>query len=400
MNISKRGQGIEFSAIRMLTPYADQAVRQGKKVYHLNIGAPDVETPQAFFDAVRNFEEKTLAYAPSKGFEALRKATSNYYKSIGIDFDMDEIYITQGASEALDFALTTCIDVGDEIITCDPYYSNYQTYLDLTGAVCRTFETKVEDGYRLPAKKDIEKILRPRSRAFLLSNPGNPTGAVYTKEEIQMIAEIAIERDMFIIADEVYREFVYDGEVFYSFANVKEIEDRLVLLDSISKRFSACGARIGSLACKNKKVLECVNKLCNGRLSVSTLDQYGAAELYNTDKSYFQEVNKQYQKRRDVIYQGLIDIPGVKVEKTKGAFYIFPEFPVEDTLDFAKWLLTDFELGGETVMVAPGQGFYRDPEKGKTKLRLAFVINEQDIKKSVKILKAGLEEYQRIKSGI
>lgn len=396
MNISRRGEKLEFSAIRMLTPYGEEAEKKGKKIYHLNIGAPDVYTPAAFFEAAKNFKEHTLTYAPSRGIEPLRIATSNYYKNVGVDFSKDEIFITQGASEALEFALIATLDVGDEIITCDPYYSNYQTYFDLVGVKAKTFETHVENGYRLPSKSEIESVITAKSKAFLFSNPGNPTGAVYTKKEIELICEIARERDMFIISDEVYREFVYDGEKFFSFAQVKGIEDRLILLDSISKRFSACGARIGSLSSKNKGVLEVVNKLCNGRLSVSTLDQIGATELYKVDPSYFKEVNEEYERRRDCIYEELKKIPGVKVEKSKGAFYTLPEFPVKDTMDFAKWLLTDFDVEGETTMVAPGAGFYKDPEMGRNKLRLAFVLNTSDIKKAVNILNLGLRKYLEI----
>lgn len=396
MNISRRGEKLEFSAIRMLTPYAEEAEKKGKKIYHLNIGAPDVYTPKVFFEAVGKYSEPTLRYAPSRGIESLRIATSNYYKNVGVDFSKDEIFITQGASEALEFALIACVDVGDEVITCDPYYSNYQTYFDLVGVKAKTFETYVENGYRLPSKSEIESVITDKSRAFLFSNPGNPTGAVYTKEEIELICEIAREKDMFIIADEVYREFVYDGEKFFSFAQVEGIEDRLILLDSISKRFSACGARIGSLSSKNKEVLEAVNKLCNGRLSVSTLDQIGATELYKVDPSYFKEVNEEYERRRDCIYEELKKIPGVKVEKSKGAFYTLPEFPLKDTMDFAKWLLTDFDVDGETTMVAPGTGFYKDPEPGRNKLRLAFVLNTTDIKKAVNILNLGLRKYLEI----
>ena len=380
----------------MLTPYAEEAEKKGKKIYHLNIGAPDVYTPEVFFEAVAKYSEPTLRYAPSMGIESLRIATSNYYKNVGVDFSKDEIFITQGASEALEFALIATLDVGDEVITCDPYYSNYQTYFDLVGVKVKTFETYVENGYRLPSKSEIESVITDKSRAFLFSNPGNPTGAVYTKEEIELICEIAREKDMFIIADEVYREFVYDKEKFFSFAQVKGVEDRLILLDSISKRFSACGARIGSLSSKNKEVLEGVNKLCNGRLSVSTLDQIGATELYKVDPSYFKEVNEEYERRRDCIYEELKKIPGVKVEKSKGAFYTLPEFPLKDTVDFAKWLLTDFDVDGETTMVAPGTGFYKDPEMGRSKLRLAFVLNTSDIKKAVNILNLGLRKYLEI----
>lgn len=396
MNISRRGEKLEFSAIRMLTPYAEEAEKKGKKIYHLNIGAPDVYTPEVFFEAVAKYSEPTLRYAPSRGIESLRIATSNYYKNVGVDFSKDEIFITQGASEALEFALIATLDVGDEVITCDPYYSNYQTYFDLVGVKVKTFETYVENGYRLPSKSEIESVITDKSRAFLFSNPGNPTGAVYTKEEIELICEIAREKDMFIIADEVYREFVYDKEKFFSFAQVKGVEDRLILLDSISKRFSACGARIGSLSSKNKDVLEAVNKLCNGRLSVSTLDQIGATELYKVDPSYFKEVNEEYERRRNCIYEELKKIPGVKVEKSKGAFYTLPEFPLKDTMDFAKWLLTDFDVEGETTMVAPGTGFYKDPEMGRSKLRLAFVLNTSDIKKAVNILNLGLRKYLEI----
>lgn len=393
MKISQRAKKIEFSAIRKLTPYAQEAKKRGKKVYHLNIGAPDVEVPQAFFEAIGDFKGRVLKYPAAAGIEELRIAWSKYYKRRKLKFEPEDIYITSGASEALLLVLMTIADEGEEIITTNPFYSNYKTFVDQLNLKINAFNTSPDNGFAIPSKEEIESVISEKSVAFLISNPTNPTGAVYSKEELERIKELAIKHDMYIITDEVYREFVYDGLEYTSFAEIEGIEDRLILLDSISKRFGACGARIGAIAAKNPDVLTSINKLSTGRLAVPTLEQIGAAALFDSDEAYFKEVNDEYLKRRNTIYEELKKIDGVSVYKPKGAFYIMPTLPVDDAEDFAKWLLTDFDLNGETLMMAPADGFFYNSDEGKNKVRLAFVLNVNDIKKSMNILKEGLRKY-------
>lgn len=393
MKISNRVQKIQFSAIRKLTPYAQEAKKNGKKVYHLNIGAPDVEVPQAFFDAIGDFQGKVLKYPSAPGIDELRESWSNYYKKRNLNFEPENIFITSGASEALLLVLMTIADEGDEIITTNPFYSNYKTYMDQLNLKINAFNTSPDNGFALPSTEEIEKVISDKSVAFLISNPTNPTGAVYSREELERLKELAIKHDMYIITDEVYREFIYDGLKYLSFAELEGIDDRLILLDSISKRFGACGARIGVIAAKNKDILTSINKLATGRLAVPTLEQIGAAALFNSDESYFEEVNKEYEKRRNTIYEELKKIDGVSVYKPKGAFYIMPTLPVDDAEDFAKWLLTDFDVDGETLMMAPADGFFYNSNEGKNKVRLAFVLNVNDIKKAMNILKEGLRKY-------
>lgn len=396
MKISNRVENLKISAIRRLSPYANEAKERGMKVYHLNIGAPDVHVPEEYFEAISNFKERVLKYAPSPGLDFMRKATADYYQSKNIDIQKDEVFITNGASEALAFTLLTVGNPGDEIITSNPFYSNYKSFFDQLELKMNAFDTSEKDGFQLPSEEEIEKVVSDKSVAILLSNPCNPTGAVYSKEELQRVINVAKRHDLYIIADEVYREFIYEGLEFTSFGEMEGIEDRLILLDSISKRFGACGARIGSIASKNKEFLTQINKLCSGRLAVPTLEQYGAAALYQVDEKYFEEVNNEYLRRRDTIYEELKKIDGVDVYKSKGAFYVMPTLPIEDAEDFSKWLLTDFNVDGETLMMAPGEGFYYNSDHGKNQVRLAFVLNCEDIKKAMNILALGLKEYQSL----
>lgn len=396
MKLSNRSKNVKLSAIRKLSPYANEAEKRGIRVLHLNIGAPDVHVPENFFQAISNYKERVLQYAPSAGIESLRKATSDYYQSKGVNIAPEEVFITSGASEALLFTLTAIADRGDEIITSNPFYSNYKSFFDQLELNMNTFDTSEENGFQLPSEEEMEKAISEKSVAILLSNPCNPTGAVYSKEELQRVIHVAKRHDLYIIADEVYREFVYEGLEYTSFGEMEGIEDRLILLDSISKRFGACGARIGSVSSKNKEFLTEINKLCSSRLSVSTLDQIGATALYQSDESYFEEVNQEYLRRRDTIFEELSTMEGVSVYKSKGAFYVMPSLPVKDAEDFAKWLLTDFSIDNETVMMAPGDGFFYHSDTGKNKVRLAFVLNCDDIKRAMNILREGLKEYQKI----
>ncbi|MDO5714859.1 MAG: pyridoxal phosphate-dependent aminotransferase [Tissierellia bacterium] len=395
MKLSKRMTEMPYSAIRKLTPYAVAAKEKGKKIYHLNIGAPDVRTPDEFYRAIREYNVSTLTYAPSQGIPELLEVTSKYYKGKNMDFEPEDLVVTAGGSESLLFCLLALCDPGDEVLTCEPFYTNYVSYFYETGVTFNTFPTKVEENFKLPSKEDIEKAITEKTKVILLSNPGNPTGAVYTKEELERIGEIAKEHDLFIISDEVYREFIFDGAKFVSFASIPGLEDRVVIIDSISKRFSACGARIGCVATKNKDLTSIFIKLATGRLAAPTLEQVGAVALYQMDDSYFKEVNEEYQKRRDCIYEELMKIDGVYASKSAGAFYTMASLPVDSADDFARWMLEEFDVDGETVMMAPAAGFYQHEEKGKNQVRLAFVLNCEDLKRAMFILGEGLKAYQK-----
>lgn len=393
MNFSKRITSMQESPIRKLVPYAQGAKAQGKKVYHLNIGQPDIETPDSFMESIRSFDEKVLAYSLSQGMPELIDAMINYYKKYDMDFEQDDILITNGGSEALLFSIIAVADAEDEILVPEPFYTNYNGFSSAVDVKVASITCKAEDGFHLPDKKTIEEAINPKTKAFVLSNPGNPTGVVYTAEEVQMLADLAREYNLFIIADEVYREFVYDGLGYTSFGNIKEVEDRVIIVDSVSKRYSACGARIGSIASKNKELMRQILKLCQGRLCVPTLEQIGAIELYKTPEDYFESVNKEYEKRRNIVYESLNDIPGVLCKKPTGAFYVNAKLPVDDAEKFTIWMLKEFDVDGETVMLAPSEGFYATKGLGKDEARIAYVLNENDLKKAMNILKKAIENY-------
>lgn len=393
MKLSKRIEKVEYTAIRKLTPYADKARKEGKKIYALNIGAPDTDVPDVYYETFKTFKKGPLPYTNAQGHPELREATAKYYKSRNIKFDADDIYITSGASEAILFTFQVIANEGDAVLTTDPFYTNYMTVFDQLGVELDAFKTDPDKGFALPEEEEIEKHIHDKTVAILLSNPTNPTGALYSEEEINRIVNLAKKHDLYIVADEVYREFVYDGNTYKSFGEVEGIEENLILIDSISKRFGACGARVGSVASKNKRFNDGINKLCNCRLAASTIEQVAAAKLYGIDKSYFEEVNKEYQKRRDVIYEELISIPGVTVKKPKGAFYVMPKLPVDDTEKFAIWMIENFDIDGETIMFAPARGFFKNKEDGKQMVRLAFILNIDAIKKSMRILREGIKAY-------
>lgn len=396
MRISQRIQEMQLSPIRKLVPLAEAAKKEGKKVYHLNIGQPDIETPKEFFDAVKNFDQKVLKYAFSQGIPEVIECFRKYYDKWGIHYTEDQIRITNGGSEALTIALTAVCDYGDNVLVPEPFYTNYNSFSKSTGVNCIPVTTKAEDGFRLPAKEKIVSLINDKTRAILLSNPGNPTGAVYSREQVNMVKDIALENDLYIIADEVYREFVYDGLDYVSFGQIPEIEDRVIITDSISKRYSACGARIGCICSKNDELMAEVMKLCQGRLCVSTLDQVGAAALCNVPDSYLKSVYDEYIKRRNVVYDALKEIPDLICEKPTGAFYIIAKLPIKNAENFVKWMLTDFDLDGETIMMAPAQGFYATPGLGVDEVRLSYVLNVDDLAKAMKVFAKGLEEYRKI----
>lgn len=394
MKFSKRIEDMQSSPVRRLVPFAQEAKAKGKTVYHLNIGQPDVKTPRVFFDAVHSFNEDVLEYALSQGIPELIDSIIEYYKKYDMHFEKDEILITNGGSEALMFAMLAVCDVDDEILVPEPFYTNYNGFASTVSVKINSVTTKAEDGFHLPSKEEVVAAITPKTKAILLSNPGNPTGVVYTKEEVRMLADIAKEKNLYIISDEVYREFVYDGEVHTSFGAMKDIEDRVILVESVSKRFSACGARIGSLASKNKALIAQIMKLCQGRLCAPTIDQIGAAELYKMDDEYYKEVCAEYKNRRDIVYKALKEMPDVIVEEPKGALYAIAKLPVEDAEDFIIWMLKEFDLNGETVMMAPAEGFYSTPGLGKNEARIAYVLEANALKKAMNCLKEGLKAYK------
>lgn len=392
MDVSRRIKSVPPSTIMELLTFAAQAKKQGKKVYHLNIGQPDIKTPEGFLKAIREYEGEVLEYALSEGLPELIEAIKEYYKGYNLIFDNDEILITNGGSEALLFTMLTICDDGDNVLVPEPFYSNYFNFSKSVGVNINPITTIAEEGFHLPSKEEIVSKINDKTKAILFSNPGNPTGVVYTKDELDMIADIAKEYNLWIIADEVYREFVYDGE-YTSIGTIDRVKDRVIIVDSVSKRYSACGARIGSLASKNKDFMSGILKLCQARLSVPTLEQLGAIELYKTDNSYFKEVKEEYRQRRDVLYDELMKVPGVICKKPSGAFYIVAKLPVENADHFTKWLLSDFDINGETVMPCPAEGFYQSENLGVDEIRLAYILNTKDLEKAAILLKEGLEKY-------
>lgn len=398
MIYSERITTMQSSPIRKLAHIASSAKAKGIKIYHLNIGQPDIKTPKVFFEAVKNFNNEVLEYAVSPGLPELISSLQQYYTTYNMDFESDEILVTNGGSEALLFALMATCDPKDNILVPEPFYSNYNGFSQSINVNITPITTKAEEGFHLPSKEKIQSLITSKTKAILISNPGNPTGTVYTKKELYMISEIAKENDLWIISDEVYREFVYDGLEYTSFGNIKEVEDRVIIIDSVSKIYSACGARIGSIASKDKTLIAEILKLCQGRLCVSALDQVGSVELYNTPSSYFTEVNNEYKNRRDVLYNELIKVKGVICKKPAGAFYIVAKLPIENAEDFVIWMLTDFNKDGETVMACPAEDFYATPGLGRDEIRLAYVLKEDDLHKAAIILKEGLEKYLELKN--
>ena len=393
MKLSSRIQSMQESPIRKLVPYAEAAKKRGTKVYHLNIGQPDIETPSVFFDAVKNFSEPVLKYAFSQGIPELIDAMITYYEKYDINYESDEIIITNGGSEALQFALLAVTDPGDEVLVPEPFYTNYNGFSVPIGVNVKPITTTPENGFRLPSKEEIVSKITDKTKAILFSNPGNPTGVVYTEQEIGMLKDIALEHNLFVISDEVYREFVYDGLHYVSFGNMKEIEDRVIIIDSISKRYSACGARIGSIASKNKELMKSVLKLAQSRLCVPTLEQVGAAELYKVEASYFENVNTEYKKRRNLVYTKLMEMDGVICEEPKGAFYVIAKLPIDSSEKFALWLLNDYDFNGATVMLAPAEGFYATKGLGVDEIRIAYILNTEDLTAAMDILKDAISKY-------
>lgn len=397
IRLSKRAELMPASPIRKLVPFAQAAKKKGTKVYHLNIGQPDIKTPDLFFEAIRKFDAPVLEYALSQGNIDLINSFREYYKKWNINFEEDEIIITNGGSEALILAYSAIGDYDDEVLVPEPFYANYNGFAVQAGMRVKPITTKAEEGFHLPSKEEIEKLITPKTRAIAISNPGNPTGAIYTEKELEMLGELSKKHDLFLIGDEVYREFVYDGLKFTSLMHIKGIEDRVIVIDSISKRYSACGARIGCICSKNKEFMSAIMRFAQARLCVPTLEMIGATYLANTTKEYFLEVNQEYKKRRDIVYKALQEIPGVICEKPMGAFYVMAKLPIDDADEFAKWMLTDFSLDNETTMVAPGAGFYATPGLGKNEVRIAYVLKEENLARAMHLLAEGIKEYRKVK---
>lgn len=397
MRTSNRVNKLELSAIRRLQPIVEIIENEGKKeILHMNVGVPDTDIPKEFYTEIRKYNENRIPYAPEMGYRHLRQAISNHYKKYGLDYSEKDIFITYGASEGINIAFLITSDVGDHILTTNPYYTNYEAISTLSEVNLDVFDCFIENDYALPSKEEIVSKITNKTRALLICNPSNPTGKVLTKEEVDLLSEIAIEKDLFIIADEIYRDFIYDDMKFVSFAENKEIQNRLILLESISKRFSACGARIGAILVKNEQLKEKIYKVCSARISVPTIDQYGAFALYKTDKSYIEGVRDEYENRRDLIYKLISDIPNVKLNYPQGAFYMIVELPVDDSEKFSSWLLTDFEYNNQTVLLTPAAGFYKNKLRGQKEIRLVFALSQEKIERGIEILRKGLEEYNKL----
>ena len=393
MEISNRSRNMQSSPIRKLAAYADAAQRQGIHVYHLNIGQPDIKTPLCGLDAVKSMDRTILEYSPSQGMLSLRAKMVSYYAEYGIDISPDEIIITAGGSEAVQFAYMACLDPGDEIIVTDPSYANYMAFATSCGAVMKPIHTSIEDGFKLPPVEKFEEQITPKTKAILICNPNNPTGYLYTKQEMRQIRDIVKKHDLFLFSDEVYREFIYSKEPYISACHLEGIEDNVVLIDSVSKRYSECGIRIGALITKNKEVRESVMKFCQARLSPPLIGQIIAEASLSTPKEYMSQVYEEYLARRNFLIDGLNKIPGVYSPIPMGAFYTMVRLPVKDADDFCKWCLTDFSYKGQTVMMAPGSGFYTDPSEGRDEVRMAYVLNRDDLANALEVLAKALEAY-------
>ena len=394
MKFSSKVEKCGLSPMRKFHPYAVAAEKRGISIYHLNIGQPDVQTPPAFFQAIKEFEQPVLAYAPSPGIPELIDAIQNYYDKLDMHFDKSEIYVTTGGSEALAIALQCILDDGDEILIPEPFYPNYNTMTRTCGASIRPIPTCPEEGYHYADREKIESLINEHTRAIMVTNPGNPTGVILSHEEMEMLVDVAVKHNLFLIGDEAYREFVYGGQALQSFGEFAEkAPENIIVIDTVSKRFSACGARIGCLISKNKELMGHAMKYCQSRLSVATLDQVASAKLYTVGPEYFAAVRDEYKKRRDTLVRKLKEIPGIVFDTPGGAFYLMAALPVDNADKFQQWLLEEFDDNGETVMFAPGAPMYATPGKGLNEVRMAYVLECDKIERSIDILKKAIEVY-------
>lgn len=393
--ISKRTAAMQASPIRRLVPLADQAKARGLKVYHLNIGQPDIPTPPEIMEAIKGYREEVLAYGPSLGLPELRQEVKKYFERHDVLLSPDDIMITTAGSEAIIFALLAVGDPGDEVLVPEPFYTNYNGFASMADMVLVPVPTDVETGFSMPSPSEFARRITKRTRAILFCSPNNPTGAVFSRQDLESLAQLARDRNLWLLSDEVYREFVYDGARHTGILNISGIEDRAIMMDSISKRFSACGARIGCVVCRNQKVMQAMLKLGQARLCPPTIEQVGAIAAYRSIDKYLKKMIAEYQRRRDVVCEELAKIPGAVFRKPAGAFYIMPQLPIDDANKFAEFMLNEFEVNGATTMVAPGDGFYADPAKGKREVRIAYVLKEADLRQAMQILARGVEAYQR-----
>jgi aspartate aminotransferase len=393
MKISNRAKEIQESPIRKLVGIANETKKKGRHVYHLNIGQPDIHTPDAFYKNINEFADKVLSYGPSDGLPELKEAMIDYFSRYDILLEPANILITCGGSEAISFAFAAIGDAGDEIIIPEPFYTNYNGFATFSQLKVVPVETKAEEGFHLPDMSQIEAKITGKTRAILINSPNNPTGTVFTKDEITGLAELAKKHDLFLLADEVYKEFIYDGKKHFSILELKGMEDHTIVMDSISKRYSACGARIGAVISKNKEVVQSILKFAQARLCPPTLGQIGAIGAYRLPPDYFKKVLAEYQKRRDILFDILTSNKGIILRKPKGAFYIMAKLPIDDSDEFAKWMLGEFDVNGETVMVAPGAGFYSTPGKGKQEVRIAYVLETRKLEIAGKIILEAIKAY-------
>jgi aspartate aminotransferase len=393
--ISNKGLQMPASPIRKLVPFADAAKKEGIKVYHLNIGQPDIKTPDNVIKAIKNIDLDLIAYSPSQGYESYRNKLAGYYNANQINISPDDIIVTTGGSEALSMAIGSIADPGDEIIIPEPFYANYNGFAKQNAVNVVPIHSSIENNFALPPIAEFEKLITPKTKAILYSNPGNPTGYVYSKEEISQLRDLALKHDIFIIADEVYREFIYGDTTHHSILHEEGMDEHAIIIDSVSKRYSMCGARVGVLISKNKNLIQTAMKFAQARLSPPTLGQIAGEAAVDTPQSYFDEVITEYQKRRDTLIEKLHEIPGIKVAEPKGAFYVIAELPVDNAEKFAQWLLESFNDNGETVMVAPAAGFYSSGEQGLKQIRIAYVLNQKDLMRSAELLKKAIEQYNK-----
>ena len=396
MQISINANRCEPSPMRKFHPLAVAAKKKGKKIYHLNIGQPDLPTPEAYYEAIHRFADRTLEYEASPGRPELIQAVKNYYAELNVPLEDNDILVTTGGSEALLFTCLSILDPYTEVIIPEPYYPNYTTFVHAAGGVIRALPTNPWEGYRYAKRERIESLITPNTRAIMITNPGNPTGVVLNQQEMRMIADIAKEHNLFLICDEVYREFCYDDKFGVpTMAHFRDIDENLVIIDSVSKRFSACGARVGCVVTRNKQLQAALLKFCQSRLAVATVDQVGAAALYSVDHEFFRVCKDEYRKRRDTVIRKLRQIPGVVVEEPMGAFYVMASLPVDNSDKFQRWLLEEFDDHGDTVMFAPGAPFYETPGKGINEVRIAYVLKQENLERAMDILAKGIALYQR-----
>ena len=395
MKFSSKIEACELSPIRKFYPYVVKAEAKGRTVHHLNIGQPDIETPREFFEAVNSYSSKVLDYAPSPGVGVFLDAIQRYYANVGVSIEKQDILATYGGSEALQIVLSCILDDGSEVLVPEPYYPNYDTFVKMAGGVIRPIHTTPEEGYRFASRERIEPLINERTRAIMMTNPGNPTGVVLNAEERQIMADIAREHGLFLISDEVYRELVYHGEELHSMLEHREADENVVVVDSVSKRFSATGSRVGVVVSRNRELMTHALKLCQSRLCTATLDQIGAAALYNAlTPDFYAEMRTEYRRRRDAVVEALSKIPGARFEVPDGAFYLMVTLPVDDTEKLQYFLLEEFEDHGETVMYAPGNGFYATPGKGNNEIRVAYVTNCAELTRSIELLGLGIQAYK------